>query len=223
MNVYSSDNLKYIVRHYLSKIGLYKRKIMISEDPFIDKESLEFFKTQIKKSEVILEYGSGGSTLFANKLGKEVYSVESDYYFYRKIESLLKTKNNKTQIFFSNIGITGSYGIPIFKYPYKFRLQRWKNYVQKPWLNLKNNKLPDLVFIDGRFRVACFLYSIIKLKSYPKAKIIIDDFASRPEYHVVKQYAKFIGLKGRMGVFTPSNSKINEIKSILSDYYKKWD
>ena len=48
----SSDNLKYIVRHYLSKIGLYKRKIMISEEPLLDKESLEFFKKQIKKSEV---------------------------------------------------------------------------------------------------------------------------------------------------------------------------
>ena len=189
----SSDNLKYILRHYLLKIGLYKRKIMISEEPFLDKESLEFFKKQIKKSEVFLEYGSGGSTLFANKLGKEIYSVESDYYFYKKINNLLKRKNNNTQILFSNIGITGSYGIPIFKHPYKFRLQRWKNYVQKPWLNLKNNKLPDLVFIDGRFRVACFLYSIIKLKSHPKSKIIIDDFVSRPEYHVVKQYAKFVG------------------------------
>ena len=76
-----SDNLKYIVRHYLSKIGLYKREIMISEEPFLDKESSEFFKKQIQKSEIFLEYGSGGSTLFANKHGKEIYSVESDYYF----------------------------------------------------------------------------------------------------------------------------------------------
>ena len=38
------------------------------------------------------------------------------------------------------------------------------------------NQTPDLIFIDGRFRVACALYSIIMMRDYPKTKILIDDY-----------------------------------------------
>jgi predicted O-methyltransferase YrrM len=44
----------------------------------------------------------------------------------------------------------------------------------------------DLVFIDGRFRVACCLkcYNVIK----DDCLIIFDDFLNRPYYHIVLDY-----------------------------------
>lgn len=48
----------------------------------------------------------------------------------------------------------------------------------------------DLIFIDGRFRVACCL------KCYPSISkscfIVFDDFLNRPQYHVVLDYFDII-------------------------------
>ena len=48
----------------------------------------------------------------------------------------------------------------------------------------------DLVFIDGRFRVACCLkcYDIIK----EDCLIIFDDFLDRPHYHIVLKFFDII-------------------------------
>ena len=48
----------------------------------------------------------------------------------------------------------------------------------------------NLVFIDGRFRVACCLkcYDIIN----DNCLIIFDDFLDRPKYHVVLEYFDII-------------------------------
>ena len=80
----------------------------------------------------------------------------------------------------------GSYGIPIFKSPTSKNINKWKSYVQAPW-KVIYNQTPDLIFIDGRFRVACALYSIIMMRDYPKTKILIDDYLNRPEYKIIEK------------------------------------
>ena len=40
------------------------------------------------------------------------------------------------------------------------------------------------------------------MRDYPKTKILIDDYLNRPEYKIIEKYAKFIGIKGRIGFFT---------------------
>lgn len=65
--------------------------------------------------------------------------------------------------------------------------------IHKQWEQLiKNDKAEDvdLVFIDGRFRVACCLkcYDVIK----DDCLIAFDDFLNRPHYHVVLEYFDII-------------------------------
>ena len=39
------------------------------------------------------------------------------------------------------------------------------------------------------------------MRDYPKTKILIDDYLNRPEYKIIENYAKFIGIKGFELVF----------------------
>jgi hypothetical protein len=44
---------------------------------------------------------------------------------------------------------------------------------------------PDLVLVDGRFRVACVFQALLTV---PTARILVHDFWQRPAYHIVLQY-----------------------------------
>ena len=57
----------------------------------------------------------------------------------------------------------------------------------------------DVVLIDGRFRVASFLFSLMKAKE--GSVIIFDDFMNRPHYHVVEEVLEVHENFGRQAVF----------------------
>ena len=48
---------------------------------------------------------------------------------------------------------------------------------------------PNLVLVDGRFRVLCFLVSIKHCDE--KTKIIFDDYVNRKYYHIVEAWSSF--------------------------------
>ena len=61
-------------------------------------------------------------------------------------------------------------------------------------------KFPNLILIDGRFRVACCINLYFLLKKYKKNPIIIlDDFEKRKHYQVLKKIF-YINKIGRMGI-----------------------
>jgi len=64
----------------------------------------------------------------------------------------------------------------------------YSNYLRK--LTKSEQKSIDLIFIDGRFRVACCLkcFDIINADCL----ICFDDFLDRPKYHVVLDYYDII-------------------------------
>ena len=71
-----------------------------------------------------------------------------------------------------------------------------KKYLNFPW---EQNKSPDFVLIDGRFRVACFLYSLINAKI--NSLIIFDDYNNRPYYHIVEEIVPIYKICGRQALF----------------------
>jgi hypothetical protein len=58
------------------------------------------------------------------------------------------------------------------------------------------------VLVDGRFRVACVLESLLSLSPLSETKILLDDYVDRPEYAVVEEYAD-VEIVGRMAVLRP--------------------
>ena len=79
--------------------------------------------------------------------------------------------------------------------------------------------MPDVVLIDGRFRVACFLTSL--LKSKVGAVIIFDDYSDRNHYHVVEEFVEVSHLEQRQAIFVVPELSDDErlsISELLNDF-----
>jgi hypothetical protein len=127
----------------------------------------KLFKKHIKDIKIYGEYGIGNSTTWVYQNTKaKILSVDTS----KEWIDIVKSKINeldRIQIDWIDLGELGDWGRPV---SYKKR-DFIRNYLESIWI--KKNK-PELILIDGRFRVACFLYSL--LKAIPGSKIIFDDY-----------------------------------------------
>ena len=65
---------------------------------------------------------------------------------------------------------------------------------------------PDVVLIDGRFRVCCFLTSLLNAKE--SATLIFDDYyKNRQHYHFIERFIKPDQRCGRQAFFTVPNKE----------------
>ena len=158
--------------------------------PHMNKEEFKFFHRIAKYNKTVVEFGSGGSTIyFCNKKAR-LYTVESNPEFFRYMNSipLIKRSLKRGLIFrYTDIGPTDQWGTPINNE----HADNWPQYYTGIWENvLAKNDRPGLIFIDGRFRVCCCLYAIIKIAEMglENTFIIIHDFWTRKEYHIVLNY-----------------------------------
>lgn len=158
----------------------------------------------LAKSKCFLEYGAGGSTILAAARGvNHIYSVESDQAFFQDIERQISEINTKSKFYpvYVNIGKTGKFGYP----EDKSKVKAWPNYPTQPWeLLSEKGHTPDLILVDGRFRVACFLASLLSCQA--GTYLMFDDYYDRPHYHVAEKYAKVVRKAGRLAIFMLENS-----------------
>ena len=160
-------------------------------DPHLSDNDKKLFYDYLNKSRYYFEYGSGGSTYQAcirNNILK-VYSVESDLEWHNKIKnSTLKQYNNKINYMYANLNtLPNTWGDPG---PNCTDLQK-KSYSDKiKLLSSEEQKKIDIVFIDGRFRVACALKCHKLINN--NCIVIIDDFFKRTHYHKVLDYYNII-------------------------------
>jgi hypothetical protein len=164
-----------------------------------DEES--YFRECIRKSRRFLEFGAGFSTKLAlDDPERIVYSIETsvDYIsaLRKEIESLYeKERLENLHLIHIDIGPTKEWGRPISD---EF-MDSWPTYSSKPWEIMKAHHFkPDLILIDGRFRVSTFLQA---WKNAPGATIIFDDFFNRPQYHKVVALIKPLRRDGRIATF----------------------
>lgn len=149
---------------------------------FSEKVTL-FVKQEYQQASNILEYGSGGSTILAASKGKTVVSTESSAPWLIELMGSYKERKLPGDIIpiFCDIGETKAWGHP----KDETRWKSWPAYPINAWKYCLDNKInPDLVLIDGRFRVACFIASCINTTT--PMRILFDDFVERPHYHIVK-------------------------------------
>lgn len=164
--------------------------------PHMDSDGLIYFKNQIAQSSVFLEYGCGGSTIYAlNQTNiQKVISVDTDNAWISKVNQQANT--NKLSLTHIDLGEVGDWGTPKTTTNFK----DFYRYSTTPWqVTKQNNYNVNLVFIDGRFRVSCFLYSLIAANE--GTIIIFDDYYDRPYYFVVEEFCQPIHKAGRAGVF----------------------
>lgn len=176
----------------------------IAKPPVIDRPDLTlppaeaaWLREHYARAGVILEYGSGGSTVLAAELpGKTVFSVESDRVWARKMQDFLDANPPKgaVHIHVAGIGKTRRWGMPEDDSAWR----RYKNYPVSVW-DRKDFRQPDLVLIDGRFRSACLITTMIKTKA--PVTVLFDDYMARKPYHIVERWAERKETRGRMARF----------------------
>lgn len=171
-------------------------------------------KNLMEESKFLLEYGSGGSTLYASKFCEKIMSVETDWKFYKFLQ---KMKPNNTQLLFVNVGKTKLYGVGKKHETFLFENNLCEEYSSSPW-KLMKQKNPDLVFIDGRYRVASLLYSLINNEN-EKCQYIFDDYKNRPFYHIIDKYINLIDVCENTIFFEKKqNIDLKEIQYLIKIY-----
>jgi hypothetical protein len=186
-------------------IGNRVRRFDVPTEPHFDSESTAYFREQLSNARNYLEYGSGGSTVLANQIVTNLVSVDSDANFLADVKRKLEEKPRRamTKLIHVNIGLTEHWGMPVFTRPTRRRVRRWNEYAKAPWRYFRTiSQQPDLILVDGRFRVACVLESLLSLSPVSQTQILLDDYVGRPHYNVVEQFAD-LELVGRMAVMRP--------------------
>lgn len=177
--------------------------------PFMPAKEMEFIEGEYLKASVILEFGAGGSTLFALKNNKRIISVESDKKFFDYLSSHAKSNHSMgdSRVLLAKTGITGRYGVPIF-FPFSTKIsEKGLSYVLTGYSQF-NNCSPDLIFVDGRWRVACCLYSLIS--SFGSSRLLLDDYEDNRSYKsIIEKYFEVLNF-GRVACLTPK-SGINAV------------
>jgi hypothetical protein len=181
--------------------------------PSLPEESLALLERHLKGSSFYLEYGSGGSTVLAASLGvSQIMTVESDKLFLEAVGNKVSEISSASVVkyYHVDIGQTKEWGYPADP----STAPRWPEYYLSAWRHISQGATsPDLIMIDGRFRVACFLTSLIYAR--PKTVILFDDYADRPVYHAVEQHLKPTLMAGRMAKFVVPDGV--DVKNVILD------
>ena len=176
--------------------------------PSLDRETLGRLTKELGHASFYLEFGSGGSTLLADRMGVRGVSVEGDPYYGAVVQKALR--GGTMTVIMPNIGITGPWSCPLLKRPTRRRIARWRGYIQAPFARIEH--FPDLILVDGRFRVACSLQSARQAHaSGCRATLILDDYTYRPLYHQVEEYLGKPEIVGRAAVFEIGHQVVPEI------------
>lgn len=167
--------------------------------PAMHPDELAMISAIMARSHYMLEFGAGGSTTLALKLGlSKVIAVESDCAWIDRLrsdEAAARALNEgRLQLLHADIGPISALGAPADQ----GAAEKWPSYAARPWSYVDFDLL-DFVLIDGRFRVACALQAILHARR--QTVIAIHDFWNRPAYHDVLRFLDETARCNRLGVF----------------------
>lgn len=146
---------------------------------------IDLFTEALSSASNYLEYGAGGSTKKAARLFTltSITAVESDSSFIENqllndVDVQLAIKAGRLRFLIADIGPTSDWGYP----KDNSKIHLWPNYALCPYLY---GYSPDLILVDGRFRVACCLVAALQA---PAATVLIHDYKDRSHYHIIERF-----------------------------------
>lgn len=175
------------------------------DEPHFDDESTVRFKALLAEAPSYMEFGSGGSTVLAGRLGKPTLSIESDRFFARAVRAKLPA-GTPVRILDIDIGLTGPWGVPVPGTATPSRVARWRDYIEAPFRHTGSlPSFPAFALVDGRFRRACALATAQAARAAGAATtIMFDDYfpKGREHYHSVETHLGSPERVGRAAFFT---------------------
>lgn len=153
----------------------------------------------LRRTGRMVEFGAGGSTTLSLKLGvSHLVSVESDAAWIERLQAddaaSRAQEQGRLTLLRADIGPIGFMGGP----GKGSNRDRWPDYSRMPWGHADASQL-DLVLVDGRFRVACILETVLRVERH--TIIAVHDFWNRPAYHAVLPFLDVIDRCESLGVF----------------------
>jgi predicted O-methyltransferase YrrM len=144
--------------------------------PWMHPKEVELINKFLGKDKIMLEWGSGGSTIYFSKRVKKLYSIEHNKEYCNKLNGLTPKNTNL-------YCIPPNKTIDIIDSDFS----SYENYITKT--NDFKEKF-DVILIDGRARVECAKQSLKLIKE--NGVVLIHDFwnKSRLRYQVVLDFFK---------------------------------
>ncbi len=183
------------------------------------KSEREVFDKVIIRSNNYLEFGVGGSTIRAIQNSKcMIHSVESSPEWATKMKSYFAIKKNlgkRLFIHYVDIGATKAWGYPVSEE----KMEQFSDYSTTIFTQI-DPTIIDLVLIDGRFRVACTMNTILHCHSNKNFNIVFDDFWNREHYHVVLDYLDIIEKADNLALFKIKENVDLKMAEVVYNKYK---
>ncbi|MEI6407297.1 MAG: hypothetical protein WCO85_07205 [Actinomycetes bacterium] len=166
----------------------------------------------VQSTDCVVEYGSGESTVLLAEKGCTVISVETSWNYFLKITERLEGPivQGRVHCIYADVGTVDQWGSPVDTSPRAAFLR----YPLQPWVQIERRELtPQLVVLDGRFRLACFVTSFMKAPL--GALILINNFYSRTDYHLINHFAQESERVGDLAVFEVTEKGRNMLDTDL--------
>lgn len=144
---------------------------------------------------------------------QKVIAVESDKALSDSVYKSIIQKE-KLHMVYANLGEIDALGQPTSVEKFK----NFHSYMVLPWaLADKYMLTPDTILINGPFKIACFLYSLICAQE--GAVILFNDFFKNPSYEIVRNYCALEKRHGDMGEFVVrKNYVLSDISANIAKY-----
>lgn len=152
-----------------------------------------------------MEFGMGGSTLLAARSTPlAMIAIDSDIRWVEKVRAqppvAAAIEAGRASMLHADIGPLAEWGHPVDR----SRLAAWPEYVGQPWAAwAARQEQPGLVFVDGRFRLACCLSVVVALGAWRAVgnspRVLLHDFnAARPFYQPVLDFFDIEAVDGTL-------------------------
>ena len=159
--------------------------------PMMGNKDIKLFYKYLDKATHYFEFGSGGSTYQSSLRDniKSITSIESDREWFTFIDN---KKISKLNLIYNDLEAeTDNYGYP----GSDCSQQKMINYSSQI---LYVKQKPDLILVDGRFRVACALKSFYIDDCF----IALDDFLDRPDYHILLEFFDIVNKSNEGDIYS---------------------
>lgn len=174
-------------------------------DPHMDEQTLEIFRELLKNAKSYIEYGCGGSTVFAfTQSNTKIICVDTDPSWLEMVLNFIPGDLSRLDACHVGLGEVTDWGYPTDTNADGTVYASW------PWTRTKDC---DLVLIDGRFRVACFAKTMLEAK--PGTAVLFEDYFDRNNYKEVEKIASPKSKHGRTALFIRPGSIDTNLASLL--------
>ena len=182
--------------------------------PHMTDNEIELLKSNCLEGDVLLEWGSGASTVYFSSYVKEYYSIEHDAAWYDKIKKEIEIRNIKNvhyqlitptqQFSWSDYTRAKTTKVRGYKYPN----QNFNNYVE--YVHKLPCKKYDIVLVDGRARDFCLEEVIPYLTT--ETKVFIHDYGYKNRLHYEKAATKYYNVEKVVDYLALLKIKESQIK-----------